>query len=146
MAELPHPWGTYAHFQDNLRRNYRIGDRSWGTEAGMDLILTCASSGIPPVSADISRAIATCRRRERFRASRQDPLPENLATPHPDSVLLARNELEAIRRRIGEPNWNMLTAVATGRSYKEISASLSTSEGAVRVKVVRLRRAIVDAA
>ena len=38
MADLPHPWGIYARLQHNLRREHRIGDRSWGTEAGMDYI------------------------------------------------------------------------------------------------------------
>ena len=144
MADLPHPWGMYAHLQNNLRREHRVGDRSWGTEAGMDHILKLAS-GIPPTEGEVDQVIATSRRRERHRGSRREPLLEDIATAHPEGLLSARSELAAIRRKVGDRNWELLKAVATGCDYKEISRATSMQTGAIRVKVLRLRAELTAA-
>lgn len=145
MADLPHPWGMYAHLQNTLRREHRVGDRSWGTEAGMDHILDSAF-GLPPAEDEVNQVIATSRRRERHRGSRREPLLEDIATAHPEGALIARSELAEIRRKVGDRNWGLLTAVATGYDYKEISVALSMQPGAVRVKVLRLRAGLAAAA
>lgn len=145
MADLPHPWGMYARLQDNLRRDHRVGDRSWGTEAGMDYILNSISSA-PPTADEVNQVIATCRRRERHRGSRREPLLEDIATAHPEGALTARHELATIQRKVGARNWDLLTAVATGSDYKEISIALSVPQGTVRVKVLRLRASLAAAA
>src|SRR5437868_1181451 len=110
MANLPHPWGMYARLQTNLRRDYRVGDRSWGTEAGMAHILESAS-GAPPTEDEVNQVVATNRRRERHRGSRREPLLEDIAAAHPEGALTARRELAAIRRKVGDRNWEFLTAV-----------------------------------
>lgn len=146
MADLPHPWGIYARLQDNLRREHRVGDRSWGTEAGMDHILD-AAAGLPPAEDDVNLAIATGRRRERHRGSRRDyPLLEDFATPHPQDALNARRELAEIRCSVGNDNFELLTAVAIGWGYKEISVAMLIPLGLARVRVSRLRAALVAAA
>ena len=145
MADFPHPWGMYARLQTNLRRDYRVGDRSWGTEAGMDHFLESAS-GAPPTEGEVNQVIATSRRRERHRGCRREPLLDNIATAHPEAALTARSELAAIRGKVGDRNWELLTAVGTGSDYKEISTVLSVSPGAVRVKVLRLRASLAAAA
>jgi hypothetical protein len=145
MADLPHPWGMYARLQTNLRRDYRVGDRSWGTEAGMALILESAS-GAPPTEDEINQVIATSRRRERHRGSRRDPLLQDIPTAHPEGALTARIELAAIRRKVGHRNWELLTAVGIGSDYKDISIAVSAPPGAVRVKVSRLRASLAAAA
>ena len=111
----------------------------------MDFVLENASI-TSPAAADVDRAIASRRRRERFRDSRRDPLPEELSTPHPEHSLMARNTLAVVRRQVGEANWNVLMAIGSGHSFKTIADSLDATEGAVRVKVMRLRRAISEAA
>lgn len=145
MADLPHPWGMYARLQTNLRRDYLVGDRSWGTEAGMAHILK-SDSDAPPTEDEVNQVIATSRRRERHRGSRREPLLEDIATAHPESALTARRELAAIRRKVGDRNWELLTAVGIGSKYKEISVALSMPPGAVRVKVLRLRASLGVAA
>ena len=145
MADLPHPWGIYARLQNNLSRNHQVGDRSWGTEAGMDYVLESAS-GAPPTEVEINQIIATSRRRERHRGSRREPLLEDIASVNPDSALTARSELAAIRRQVGDRNWELLTAVGIGSGYKEISIAVSVPPGAVRVKVLRLRASLAAAA
>jgi hypothetical protein len=145
MADLPHPWGMYARLQNYLRHEHCVGDRSWGTEAGMDRILDSAF-GVPPAGEEVNQVIATSRRRERHRGSRREPLPEDIATAHPEGALIARSELEEIRRKVGDRNWRLLTAVAAGYDYKEISVVLSVHPGAARVKVLRLRAGLAAAA
>jgi len=145
MADLPHPWGIYARLQNDLRREHRVGDRSWGTEAGMDYILASAS-GVPPTEDEVNQVIAAGRRRERHRAGRREPLLEDIATAHPESALIARSELAAIRRKVGDRNWELLTSLAMGSGYKEASKATFMSPGAIRVKVLRLRAALAAAA
>jgi hypothetical protein len=135
----------YARLQTNLRRNYLVGDRSWGTEAGMAHILESAS-GAPPTEEEVNQVIATSRRRERHRGSRREPLLEDIPTAHPEGALTARRELAAIRRKVGDRNWELLTAVGIGSNYKEISIAASMPPGAVRVKVLRLRASLGVAA
>ncbi len=145
MADLPHPWGMYARLQNNLRREHRVGDRSWGTEAGMDHFLDSAS-GVPPTEDEVNQVIATSRRRERHRGSRRDPLLEDIATVHPEGALSARRELAAIRRKVGDRNWDLLTSIAIGSDYKELSIAMSMPQGAIRIKVLRLRASLSAAA
>jgi hypothetical protein len=145
MPEFPHPWGMYARLQSNLRRNNQLGDRSWGAEAGMDHILD-STSGAPPSEEDVKKVISTSRRRERDRSSRRAQLVDDSATAHPDCALIARSELAAIRRRFGARDWDLLAAVGIGSSYKDISAVTSESQGAVRVRVTRLRASLAEAA
>ena len=145
MADLPHPWGMYARLQNDLRRNHQIGDRSWGTESGMEYILKSAFVAAP-TEHEVDQVIANSRRRERHRGSRREPLPEDIATAHPDSALTARHELAAIRRKVGDRDWTLLAAVGTGSNYKEISIAMAIPPGAIRVKVLRLRASLAAAA
>lgn len=145
MAELPHPWAIYARLQNNLRREYQVGDRSWGIEAGMNHILE-SLAGAVPAEDEVNKVIATGRRRERHRVARRDPLLDDYATAHPDGALTARSELAAIRRKVGGRNWDLLAAVGIGSSYKDISAAMSLPQGLIRVKVTRLRATFAHAA
>jgi len=145
MADLPHPWGMYARLQTNLRRDHQVGDRSWGTEAGMDHILESDSCALPTED-EVNQVIASSRRRERHRGSRREPLLEDTAIAHPEGALIARSELAAIRRKVGDRNWELLKAVGIGSDYKEISIAVSLPPGAVRVRVLRLRASLAAAA
>jgi len=107
----------------------------------MDHILESAA-GVSPTEDEINQVIATSRRRERHRGSRREPLLEDIATAHPEDALTARNELAAIRRKVGDRNWALLTAVGIGSEYKEISIAVSSPPGAVRVKGLRLRASL----
>lgn len=144
MADSPHPWAIYARLQNILRREYQVGDRSWGTEAGMDYVLE-SNLGDSPTERDVDRVIATARRRERHRGARRDLLIDDIATAHPDVALTARRELAAIRREVGDANWALLAAVGSGSDYKEISNALSVPPGTIRVKVLRLRASLAAA-
>ena len=139
MANLPHPWDAYVRLQNSLGREHRLSDRSWGTEAGMAYILGEATAS-PPTQPEINQVVATSRRRERHHGSRRASMPEHLTTPHPDSYLQARNELAVMRSRLSDRNWKLLATAGSGVDYKEIARRFSTSQGNLRVKVLRLRR------
>lgn len=145
MLELPYPWGMYARLQNSLRRNNILGDRSWGSEAGLDYILDLASVA-PPSEEAVKKVIATSRRRERHRSSRRGPLLGDYPTANPDCALAARSELRAIRRKVGDDNWAVLMAVGLGSSYKEMSVAMSETPGNLRVRVLRLRASLAEAA
>ena len=145
MADLPHPWGIYARLQKNLRCEYRVGDRSWGTEAGMDHILESAFS-LPPTEDEVNQVIAASRRRDRHRNSSRESFLEDISTAHPEGALSARSELAAIRRKVGDHNWDILAALAMGSSYQEVTTTTSLSVVATRVKVLRLRALLAAAA
>ncbi|MEA2755607.1 MAG: hypothetical protein QOJ54_1896 [Aliidongia sp.] len=139
MADLPHPWDLYARLQSSLWHERRVDDRSWGNEAGMTHILN-SPAGCPPTQHEVKRVVATTRRRERYRDSRRTPMPEDVATPHPECGLHARHELATIQSNLDDRDWKLLTAAAIGFDYKEISRTRSTPQGALRVRVSRLRR------
>ncbi len=139
--ELPHPWAAYVRLQNNLTRESRLGDRSWGIEAGMDYILNTAIAA-PPSHSEMSQVIATARRRERHRGSRQVDMPEDLATPHPEAGLHAHHELLVIRTNISNDNWELLKAAADGVEYADLSKMTGRSPETLRARVSRLRKEV----
>lgn len=139
MADLPHPWDIYASLQNSLRCQHRVGDHSWGTEEGMARILN-TSTGFPPTQCEIDQVVANGRRRERHLDCRRTPMPEDLAAPHPEGALHARHALAAIQRNVSDSSWQLLTDVASGIDYKEIARTTPARPGALRTKVLRLRR------
>ncbi len=139
MADLPYPWNMYARLQNSLRHQNRVGDRSWGTEAGMAYILS-TPVGFPPTEQEVDKVVANDRRRERHLGSRRTPVPEGMATPHPEDELHARHALAAIQSNVSGDSWQLLTDIAIGKDYKEIARTTSVRSGALRIKVLRLRR------
>jgi hypothetical protein len=139
MADFPPPWDMYASLQSSLRRQHRVGDRSWGTEAGMAHILN-VPAGSQPTQHEVDQVVANGRRRERYLDSRRASMPEDVAAPHPEGALHARHALGAIQRNVSDCDWQLLTAAAMGTDYGEIARTTPARPGALRVKVLRLRR------
>jgi hypothetical protein len=52
----------------------------------------------------------------------------------------ARHALGAIQRNVSDCDWQLLTAAAMGTDYGEIARTTPARPGALRVKVLRLRR------
>jgi len=142
MADLPHPWDMYASLQNSLRHQHRAGDRSWGTEAGMAHILN-TPAGFPPTQCEVDQVVTNDRRRERHLDCRRTPMPEDVATPHPEGALHARHALAAIQRNVSDNSWQLLTDVAIGIDYEEIARTTPARPGALRIKVLRLRRELL---
>lgn len=143
MADLPHPWNMYERLQNSLRHQHCVGDRSWGTEAGMAHILNAPAS-FSLTQHEIKQVVANDRRRERRLHCRRVPMPEDVATPHPEGALHARHALLAIQRNVSDPNWQLLNALAIGTDYKEIARITRARSGALRIKVLRLRKVLLN--
>lgn len=56
----------------------------------------------------------------------------------------ARLALEAIRRCLLRDDWDLLCLLGSGCAYDEITTADGTSPAALRVRVLRLRRALAD--
>jgi hypothetical protein len=121
----------YASLQNSLRRQHSTNDRSWGTEAGMAHILN-APAGFPPTQHKVDQVVANARRRERYLDCRRAPMPEDVATPHPEGALHARHALAGIQRNVSDQNWKLLTVVAVGTDYEEIARVALARPGALR--------------
>lgn len=142
MADFPHPWDMYASLQNSLRHQHRVGDRSWGTEAGMAHILS-TPAGFPPTQREVDQVVANGRRRERYLDCRRTPMPEDVAAPHPEGALHARHALAAIQRNVSDNGWQLLTDVAIGMNYEEIALTMPARPGTLRIKVLRFRRELL---
>jgi hypothetical protein len=102
-----------------------------------------ASVGIPPAQHEVDQVVANDRRRERYLDRRRAPMPEDMTTPHPEGALHARHALAAIQRNVSDHNWQLLTATAIGTDYEEIARTTPARPGALRIKVLRLRRELL---
>jgi hypothetical protein len=139
------PWDKYAFLQAELRDKPSVGNRSWGIEAGLNRILSAEplSSNHPLANDDIERAVNNEQRRERHRAElRRLYLVKEEPGPHPETSLQARAELRLARAKVTKSGWDLLCAVAVGRDYAEIATANGGAPGALRVRVLRLRREV----
>jgi hypothetical protein len=102
-----------------------------------------APAGFPPTQQEIDKVVANDRRRERHLNGRRGPMPEDVATPHPEGALDARHALAAIQHNVSDRDWQLLTATAIGTDYEEIARTTFARSGALRIKVLRLRRELL---
>jgi hypothetical protein len=135
------PWDKYQLMQAELRTTYTVGNRSWAVEDAMNHIAEAGLTHQTPANDDyVDRVISTTQRRERHRAAlRRLYLVEDHAGPHPEEQLDARAALRSARAKVSKSDWDLLCAVAVGRSYAEMAARRGTTAGALRVHVSRLR-------
>jgi len=102
-------------------------------------ILDAAISS-PPTQSEVAKVVANKRRRERYIAARRDIMPDDLAAPHSEVAMHAYLTLAKIQRTVKSCEFDVLTAVAIGTEYEEIARATGARPGALRVKVLRLRR------
>jgi DNA-directed RNA polymerase specialized sigma24 family protein len=140
MLEFPHPWGAYARLQGELAHRTRVDSRSWGLEAGLNHPLTQFS----PDADDIERAVQSASRKERHRSTLLRIYPTTVAGFGADVVATvdARRRLRRIRARVTPDEWVLLRAVGEGLEYREIADRLKVNPGALRARVLRLRRVL----
>ena len=100
-------------------------------------------AGVPPTQHEVDQVVANDRRRERYLDCRRGPMPEDVATPHPEEALHARHALAAIQHSVSERNWQLLAAAAIGTNYEEIAQTVCARPSALRIKVLRLRRELL---
>lgn len=148
MAELPHPWSAYYRLSRGLSRRCCIDNQSWGDEAALNHILTSLEQGQASGLDDIGRMGATARRGERHRAHlRLVHLPaSDDVVASPEAEFVARDKLNEISSRLTQREWTILSEIGTGRDYSEVAALVGGTVGALRVKVLRIRKELKKAA
>ena len=102
----------------------------------------------PHISQDAAElARQTVARRERHQAVlRRTRLAAVIATPPcTEATADAREQLRVAAGRIGLDNWPLLLSVASGEAYGDLARVHGCSAGALRVRVVRLRRELLAA-
>jgi len=141
MANIPQPWRAYACLQSKLSGSVAIDYRSWGVEAGLNLLLKADPALNAPDEAELARARSTAARRERsrarWRALRLTPTVQTSVEPDPG--LEARGDLQILRERTTRDEWELLCGVAAGHEYADLASSRAATVGALRVTVTRLR-------
>ncbi len=137
MSEFPEPWATYQHVQNKLMQRDRVDDVAWGLEAGLNRSLTHASA-----PEDIHRAAHNASRKERYQTQlRSIHFAAEAIVGSAENALIALQQLDRIRESVAAFDWNLLCDVADGVSYRGIADRQKTTPGALRVRVLRLRRA-----
>ena len=145
MTGIPEEWRAYARLQEKLLNSAKLDEASWGTEAALDRIVD-ANEALQTIGREeICRAAATARRRERYRASRRALYLVIDRGPYAEDGLEAFAELSIAKDRVGEDNWALLRDVAFGHEYQALAVSRDAPPGALRVRVMRLRRLLLAA-
>jgi hypothetical protein len=140
MPEFRDRWGAYARLQEKLARRGRVDDRTWGLEAGLNRLL---AAGLP-AEEDLHRTIRSESRKERHRTKlRRTYLTDEASTGMLEHVVAARRRLRGIESRFPANDWILLRAVGEGHTYEEIARIAKVSPGALRARVLRLRRTLV---
>ncbi len=146
MAELPHPWGAYAHLQEPSRRP-RLDHRAWGYEAGLDLILASNPTAKNPSQEDIDRAVASGARLERYRARLRGLYLQDEEVGNPSTgmeAFEAQEALQHIQDSLASSDWTLLWKLAVGHEYAEIAQQRGVTAGSLRARVLRLRRSLAN--
>jgi hypothetical protein len=141
MSELPSPWDAYLRVQERLVNRSDLNRTTWGIEAALNQILLYPTHS--PGDEDVERYASSERRKERHRAKlRLVYLAPTVSDQmgNPDGVIAARQRLRAITEVISNEDSALLRQIAEGYEYDEIAAASNTQPGALRVRVMRLRR------
>jgi hypothetical protein len=141
MAELPHPWGAYASYQDKLSKTSSVDDYAWGLESGLDSILACPSPAEAPGDEVIARTVASGARRSRYCKALIAKFAEAVMAPSPSDQgrIEARSDIQQLQRVLSIADFRMLVSVGQGVEQKLIAESEGVSAPALRTRIARAR-------
>lgn len=141
MADLPHPWGTYARTQAQLSRQTTFNDIADGLEAGLNRFLDEVGRVDRDPTASLPRVIASAGRRSRYirRMHAQGRIPGR-DSPDTWMHLEARADLARLTALLADADAALLVAVASGHSYGRLAPVFAADRAALRAKVSRSRR------
>lgn len=136
MKNLPLKWRKYLSLQKRLAQSRTADGESWGLEAAMNRAVDAPAA---MTAEETQRTIQTAARRERHRnALRRTYGPPDL-TLDIESQAEAREQLGIAAAAVSEREWTLLSEVAGGETYSTVAAESGATEGALRIKVSRLR-------
>jgi hypothetical protein len=145
MTTIDYAWLRYADLQQRSTKAEELNDYSWGIEAALNYLLRIIETRTTPSSqldldAAISRAIASGARLRRSRslALRKWLVPpESLST---NSAAEASIGLDKIWRGVKDADGEILLDAGYGYTDREIASRHTSTPGAIRVRLSRLRR------
>jgi DNA-binding NarL/FixJ family response regulator len=123
-----------------LARTRHVDGHTWGVETALNQILEGASSA----AEDLDRTVRSEARKERHRAALRRKYPPEISTgqPAPENPIHARRLLRRARTLVTGAQWDLLRAVGEGHEYKELASVANVAPGALRARVLRLRRTL----
>jgi hypothetical protein len=141
MEQTCPDWDKYARLQAALDSKSGIDSHAWGLEAAMNGLLDKQLS----TSDQAELAISSAARKERNRARLRRLY---IGSPPPVDIgpqIEARDELRIAREHLEPREWALLIAVAQGQAYDELAVVYGVGVGALRVRVLRIRRLLTQA-
>jgi hypothetical protein len=149
MTIIDYAWLRYADLQQRSRKAQELNDYAWGIEAALNYLLRVLETGTIPfnqldLDAALSRAIASGARLRRSRSFAQRKWlipPDALST---NSAAEASFELDRIGRDMRGADAEILLDAGFGYTDREIACRHTSTPGAVRVRLSRLRRNLIE--
>lgn len=145
MPEHDLAWSRYADLQQQNQQSQHLNDHTWGNESALNWLLASIANGTVPsnpaeLDAALKRAIASGGRLRRSRSSmlRRWAVESNAAVAHNPAE--ANIELAQIERSVEAGEASILFDAANGYTPREIAHRCASTPGAVRVRLMRLRR------
>jgi hypothetical protein len=149
MTIIDYAWLRYGALQQRSTRADELNDYSWGIEAALNYLLHVIETGTTPsnqldLDAAIGRAIASGARLRRSRSLALRTWlvqPESLST---NSAAEAVVELDKIGHDLKDADADILLDAGLGYTDREIACRHTSTPGAVRVRLSRLRHNLVE--
>jgi DNA-directed RNA polymerase specialized sigma24 family protein len=144
MPNSDYAWLRYAELQQRSRKAQDFNDYGWGIESALNFLLNAIETGTVPsnpadLGAALGRAIASGARlcRSRSATLKKWVLSSDLISTH--NAAEANVELARIKSALKEADAEILMDVGLGYTDREIADRHSSTPGAVRVRLSRLR-------
>jgi DNA-directed RNA polymerase specialized sigma24 family protein len=144
MANSDYAWLRYADLQQRSIKDQDFNDYTWGLESALNFLLNAIETGAVPsnpadLDAAINRVIASGARlcRSRSATLKKWVLPAELISTH--TAAEANIELARIEGAVKQSDGQILLDAGLGYTDREIAQRHSSTPGAVRARLSRLR-------
>jgi hypothetical protein len=137
------PWRHYEMLQRLSAKSTACDTRDYAIDAALQHILDNSTAIAPaqPAEADLTRIQATAARRHRYRA-RLSRIYQPLMT-RSDACGEEAAALRILVRRAARPQLQLVCEAATGATDNEMALARGLTAGALRVRLMRARRAVL---
>lgn len=145
MSNIDFAWARYADLQKKNQQSEHLNDHTWGVEAALNWLLTAIETGnIPSTPAELDaaldRVISSGGRLRRSRATILKKFADEIQPAATNNPAEANLELAEIGRLFPGSEARILFDAGAGFNDIEIGHRCSSTPGAVRVRLSRLRR------
>lgn len=148
-STVPHLWGDYLLYQEQVASTAREHTRSRGDDESLTDVLEKIASSIssnsaqapapPSVNLCDNRA-AKYRHRLRIERTHANELSPTTFDTNIIDELAMKHTIMRLRREVEPMDWQLLQALAEGESFSSISKERGASVEGLKSRVSRLRR------